>query len=177
MKNMIADAFMNLCLKKNIDKITVKDIVETCGISRQTFYYHFQDVLDVVEWGIEQSVQRALDLSLQKETLEEVIEVFFTMAIKHREIIEKMLKSQRRDRLEIVFVRGVEQYLKGLLQKQAVNVPISVEDMELIKCFYTFGTVGVLLDYCGRRDVDVKRLSGQIARLLRKMRSGADADG
>ena len=44
-KPLIADAFIKLSKEKNIDKITVKDIVDECGISRQSFYYHFQDIL------------------------------------------------------------------------------------------------------------------------------------
>ena len=50
-KPMIAEAFLKLSKEKNIDKITVKDIVDTCGISRQSFYYHFQDILEVIEWS------------------------------------------------------------------------------------------------------------------------------
>ena len=49
MKAMIAETFLTLAGQKNVDKITVKDLVEACGISRQTFYYHFQDIIDVVE--------------------------------------------------------------------------------------------------------------------------------
>lgn len=51
-KGMIADTFMQLSREKNVDKITVKDLVERCGISRQTFYYHFQDLLEVIEWSM-----------------------------------------------------------------------------------------------------------------------------
>ena len=53
MKGMIADAFVSLSGEKPIDKITVKDLVEKCSISRQTFYYHFQDILEVIEWSAE----------------------------------------------------------------------------------------------------------------------------
>lgn len=52
-KPMIAEAFIRLSKQKNIDKITVKDLVEACGISRQTFYYHFQDILEVIEWSLD----------------------------------------------------------------------------------------------------------------------------
>ena len=48
-KNLIAETFVKLSDEKNIDKITVKDIVEACGISRQAFYYHFRDLLEVIE--------------------------------------------------------------------------------------------------------------------------------
>lgn len=41
MKAIIAQAFKELAQQKSIDKITVKSLIESCGISRQTFYYHF----------------------------------------------------------------------------------------------------------------------------------------
>ena len=40
-KNAIRETFIELLKKKFIDKITVKDIVEECGINRNTFYYYF----------------------------------------------------------------------------------------------------------------------------------------
>ena len=42
-KFAILAAYANLITQKNIDKVTVKDVVDICGITRQTFYYHFQD--------------------------------------------------------------------------------------------------------------------------------------
>ena len=52
-KTMIAETFFNMAKGKSIDKITVTDLVERCKISRQTFYYHFKDIMDVLEWGME----------------------------------------------------------------------------------------------------------------------------
>ena len=37
---------------KPIDRITINDLTEHCGISRMTFYYHFKDIYDLVEWGM-----------------------------------------------------------------------------------------------------------------------------
>ena len=66
-KPMIAEAFIRLSKQKNIDKITVKDLVEACGISRQTFYYHFQDILEVIEWSLDQAFSHLLEQSLAAE--------------------------------------------------------------------------------------------------------------
>ena len=40
----------HLLLKKPLDKITINDLTTDCGISRMTFYYHFKDIYDLVEW-------------------------------------------------------------------------------------------------------------------------------
>lgn len=63
-KAAVADALLELIRRKDADKITVKDLVEVCGISRQTFYYHFKDIVDVVEWAAQQGVQRLVRESL-----------------------------------------------------------------------------------------------------------------
>ena len=46
----IEESFIRLLNERPLDKITIKDIVDDCGISRNTFYYHFQDMVDLVEW-------------------------------------------------------------------------------------------------------------------------------
>jgi len=46
MKKTIAEAASNLLFEKKVKKLTVKDIVEECHITRQAFYYHFEDIPD-----------------------------------------------------------------------------------------------------------------------------------
>ena len=45
---------------KPIDKITINDLTEHCGISRMAFYYHFKDIYDLVEWACVEDGKRAL---------------------------------------------------------------------------------------------------------------------
>ena len=49
-KNLIAQSFIELSKIKNIDKITIKDIIEHCGLPRTTFYNHFQDKYALIVW-------------------------------------------------------------------------------------------------------------------------------
>ena len=49
-KKAIAFALKDLLSEKPLDKITIDDIAEKAEINRQTFYYHFQDIVDLVEW-------------------------------------------------------------------------------------------------------------------------------
>lgn len=62
-KKLLADGLKELLKKKTLDKITVKELVATCGVNRQTFYYNFQDIYELLEWiFIEEGEQ------LKKET-------------------------------------------------------------------------------------------------------------
>ena len=166
MKNLIADTFISLSLNKNIDKITVKDLVEACNISRQTFYYHFQDILQVIEWNVEQNVQKALTRSLQAETLEEALEIFLELAISKHDIIRRLLQSQQREHLEKLFTTALEEYLSGVFRNKIGMKAIDADDLRILRSFYTYGVVGVLLDSCRQENLDVRHLSSQLARLL-----------
>ena len=50
-KRALEQSLKNLLLKKPLNKITINDIAEDCGINRMTFYYHFKDIYDLVEWS------------------------------------------------------------------------------------------------------------------------------
>ena len=84
MKQLIAETLAGLLERKSVDKITVKELVETCGISRQAFYYHFQDIMDVIEWTAAQALQKAVDLSLAASTPQEALETLILFLRKDR---------------------------------------------------------------------------------------------
>ena len=61
---VIADAFQQLMNSNPADKITVKMLIDACGISRPTFYYYFKDIPDVVEYLIMHSLYSAAKTDL-----------------------------------------------------------------------------------------------------------------
>ena len=60
MKESIAQAAKALLLESGIKKLTVKEIVEKCQITRQAFYYHFEDIPALVRWILEQDTKHAM---------------------------------------------------------------------------------------------------------------------
>ena len=49
-KEILANGLLDLCHKKDLSQITVKDLLETTGVSRQTFYNHFLDKNDLIQY-------------------------------------------------------------------------------------------------------------------------------
>lgn len=60
MKEKIAKAARKLLVEKSGKKLTVTDIVEECQITRQAFYYHFEDIPELFRWALEKDTQRML---------------------------------------------------------------------------------------------------------------------
>ena len=59
-KRALEDSLKHLLLKKPVNKITINDISEDCGVNRATFYYHFQDIYALIEWSCEEDSRKAL---------------------------------------------------------------------------------------------------------------------
>ncbi len=49
-KRALEASLKKLLLQKPLNKITINDITEDCGVNRMTFYYHFKDIYDLVDW-------------------------------------------------------------------------------------------------------------------------------
>ena len=60
-KRALAASLIKLLSQKPLDKVTVKDIIEDCGVNRQTFYYHFKDIYDLVDWIFLEMASEFLD--------------------------------------------------------------------------------------------------------------------
>lgn len=60
-KEILAESFRELAEKKNIDKITVRDITENCGYSSATFYRQFKDKYDLIVWDHTQRVAEVMN--------------------------------------------------------------------------------------------------------------------
>ncbi|MBR5534130.1 MAG: TetR/AcrR family transcriptional regulator C-terminal domain-containing protein [Ruminiclostridium sp.] len=167
MKNIIAETFFAMVKEKGVDKVTVKDLVETCHISRQTFYYHFQDLLDVVEWSARKGIQRAVDMTLEVRDPQVILEKVVEAAMENWEIMESLMKSPKRESIERIFADTLREYLLEIIQKEAPGLEVSHEDATVAIQFYANGIAGVLLGQCGKADCDPKRLARQLLALMR----------
>lgn len=60
-KKAIKDSFLELLKAKSLDKITVKDLVESCEINRNTFYYYYKDIYDLLEDVFQEETKKIME--------------------------------------------------------------------------------------------------------------------
>ena len=166
MKLMIASTFAQMAKTRHIDKITVKDLVEQCGISRQAFYYHFQDILDVMEWSIRQMIQEALQESLRAETPQESIQKFVHVAVEHGELMLKLSASQRHAQVEQIFVDAMRSSLRLMIRSKRPDLTADYQELEIALSFFSYGIAGVLFEKSKEGKIDEVLLSQQLYHLL-----------
>ena len=164
------------CMKTTpVDRITVKDIVDECGISRQSFYYHFQDILEVIEWSMEQAFGQLLDRSLQEDDPEIVLNDFIAASENAAPFMQKLFRSQKREQVEWLMARCVRSYLQELISAKGKLPRIPYEDLDIALNFCTYGFVGLLLECCDKKKtVDRETMARQMYRLLQGRIGEAD---
>lgn len=164
MKARIADTLNELLEHKELDKITVKELVDACNISR--LYYHFQDIMEVVEWYQDQALRQSIEKSLAAPSYKEAIRGVVYETFQHRQLISQLMASQRRKEMELLFSRAVQTYLQELLRGKGAGVYGSPEDIETVISFCSFGLVGMMLSALNQKNPDVDALANQLCRLL-----------
>ena len=91
-KETLVSAFIELVNDEEFDKITVTDLVDKCGVSRQTFYYHFDDIHSMISWAFDvetKAVCESQNLNNWDEAERKYIEFFR----KYDTLLRKSLKS------------------------------------------------------------------------------------
>ena len=80
-RELLAASFQELAQTKQINKITITQITDNCGMSQPTFYHHFRDKNDLIAWIEAENLNRILeknreDESTWKDTLEDLAEYY-----------------------------------------------------------------------------------------------------
>lgn len=166
MKTLIADNLLKLLEKEDIDKITVTKLIGECHISRQTFYYHFKDIMDVLEWTFRRSTQELAKRSLEAENRIGALTAYVSFVRKHREKLEKLVYSRRWAQIEGMLVDSVTIYLAEMARSKIQDIDISYDDMEVMLKFYASGMVGVLMQYVGKPNLNEEKLVIQMEKII-----------
>ena len=117
-KESLGAALKQMLTVKPIDKITVKDLVEICGVNRQTFYYHFDDVYDLLEWVFEEDANRVLPSEVVYEHWRDDVMMFFKYLADNSVFALNIYNSNSR----IYMLRYFKRRLQGCIRSFAIIV-------------------------------------------------------
>ena len=140
----------NLLKTKPLDKITIVDIVEDCEVNRQTFYYHFQDIYDLIEWIYTSEALKVIGDKKTYDTWQEGFLHIFEYIENNRDFVMSTYHSVSREHLETFLYQETYRLLINVVEEQAHNQSIRDEDKAFIANFYKYGFVGLILEWIGK---------------------------
>ncbi len=167
-KRALEESLKNLLLQKPLNKITINDIAEDCGINRMTFYYHFRDIYDLVEWSCLEDADRALNDKKTYETWQEGLINIFYAVLENKPFIMNVYCCVHREQVEKYLSPLVDDLVMGVINEEAVRIRVRDEDKEFIARAYSYVLIGVMLDWI-KDDMreDPKEVVARLARLIK----------
>lgn len=151
-QKFIMSTFMQLLESESLDKITVRDIVEECEINRNTFYYHYSDIYDLLDDVFRVEAEKFLEQDVDDNTTfgEEYARAA-QFVLKYRKAILHIYDSKKRDVLENYLETLAFSFINRFVKKESEGYILSDGDVDYITGFYTHAIVGNTIEWIKRK--------------------------
>ena len=170
-----------LLLEKPLNKITINDITEDCGVNRMTFYYHFKDIYDLVDWILAEDAAKAMEGRRGFGTWSEAYLDVLHQLQDNKTLVLNVYRSVGREQVEQYLYKIVDPLLHEFVDKETQDISIQDEDKQFVIDFFKYALVGMVLEWI-RKDMKTdpvlltqrlnKLLHGGIRRTLLKFQAG-----
>lgn len=147
MKETIAEAARTLLMEKNKKKLTVKDIVDECKITRQAFYYHFADIPELLRWILERETEKMLKDSQALGDPEQSLRYFFLKAINVLPYVKKGMQSNYRDELERLLTQNIYNLFEQVIDSGNLYCNNTRLEVKLILRYHSQAILGILREW------------------------------
>lgn len=148
-KLQLACALKTLMAQKPMDKITISELSGLCGIRRQSFYYHFEDIYDLLRWMVQ---NEAISLLRQQEGSllwkEGLLQLFHYLE-ENRAVYLCALKSMGNAHIRRFFEADIHAIIYRTIEQLGETMGIhgnldSFVDVEMMTHFYVVALAGIL---------------------------------
>ena len=95
-------AFGELIEEKPFNKITITDLTKKCGLNRMTFYYHFDNIYELMIWGLEMQMQEASKDCVNYENWKIGYLRIFYFALERKNTLKKSFKRSNKSTLNTI---------------------------------------------------------------------------
>lgn len=166
-KKLISETFLQLLKTHPGDKISVKQIVDECGLSRQTFYYHFQDIMDVVEYTLKSILDDTVSICNGTDDPKEAIRLFLEVVEQNRWMMKRLENTSRSKEYERYATEGLGRVMKEFLNRMPSNLELlSSGDLDFVISLLSHGVVGIINDHIRREEaLDTEKTADRLYRI------------
>ncbi len=146
-KKSLARSLKSLMKTTPLHKISVKDVVQDCSLNRQTFYYHFHDIYDLVEWIYKTEALESISEYKSYNTWVDGFYKIFLYIESNKAFCYNTLNSLSRTHLDMYLFSVINDLLMGVINEISSNMNVKAEDKNFIANFYTHAFAGLVIQW------------------------------
>ena len=162
-KDAIKKSFMKLLNRKPVSKITVKEIVEDCGINRNSFYYHYEDIPALIEEILNEQADALLPVNGSNTNIYDCILRAMDFALQNKVAMLHIFQSSNKDMVERYLSRVASHTVTEYFDVYFADENIAEDDKQVIIMYYKSLLVGFVIEWLGCRmkydlSIQIRRL-------------------
>ena len=167
-KRALEQSLKNLLAYNPLKKITVGYIADDCGINRMTFYYHFKDIYDLVEWSCLEDARKALDKNKTYDTWQQGFLQIFEEVLENKQFVMNVYRCVHREQVEKYLKPLVDSLLLDVINERSAGMTVRDEDKSYIAQIFSYIFIGLMLDWINddMRE-DPKMIVNRLAMLIK----------
>ena len=169
-RKAIKESFMKLLNERPLSQITIKDIVEDCGINRNSFYYHFEDLPALIEEIVTEEADRIIQEYPSIDSVETCLDVAIQFAQDNKRAVLHIYNSVNRDIYEGHLLKVCQYVISTYINTIFADQPIRESDKNIIIRFYKCECFGQIVDWMndGMKD-DIREQFHRLCELRKGM--------
>lgn len=166
-KRAIREAFIALLNERPLDKISVVDIAERCGINRNTFYYYYSDIYALLSEVLQLEMEKLAARSVSATSWQNACLDSLAFVRENRRAIYHLYNSNDRDLLERYIYDAAYPTMRAGICLMAEGLDVPESDIDLLAKFYTAALQGLVERWlrCGMK-TDVEQEIARIDRFI-----------
>lgn len=164
-KKAIMESFSKLIEEQPLDRITVKSIVEDCGVTRNTFYYHFEDIYALAKETLLERLQLTTAEYGFAADWDSFLLLMSRQLSKNKRTLRHLFRSSKSAELGRFLSDLVSVAMNHLFDYLAEGKEVAPESRQLIIDFYRFSLTGIA-EHWLNNTLDTEKLVHQISLLL-----------
>ena len=153
-KHAIKASFMKLLNERPLNKISVRDIVEDCGINRNSFYYHFQDIPALLGEIITEETEKLIREYPSISSLDECFRAAFQFAQDNRNAVMHIYHSVNREIFTKHALKRCEYAVSSYIATAYPDDHICQADQQIVIRFIKCQLYGMCIDWIERGMTD-----------------------
>lgn len=146
-KKALKESLKGLLIKKPLNKITIAELTDDCELNRMTFYYHFKDIYDLVEWSLQEEAKAIVGAKKTYATWQEGFLDVFKETQKNEILMTNIYNHLSREKIEEYFNTITFSFVYPVIEEKYKKDNLSKKEKIFITNFYKFAFVGIILDW------------------------------
>lgn len=165
-KMAIVNTFVKILNEKPLSKITVKEIIEACEISRNTFYYYFEDIYNLVDYLFKKEIEKLQEITDTSDSLQEEAEIVLKFLIENKIALKHIYQSVKKDQIELYLFKALDKAMFDFVKNHFKDADVSESDIHFLARYHKYALTGFITDWLASDgDEELKDLINRLSAL------------